>query len=152
MKYGSLTSKGISHTESEYQAAVEHGIPRLIFLLNENSRHLELTANDLKPGKYAKKLSEFKKRVNNSHLVKYVDSPNDLEKWINHGLEALEKKPMNTIDQNKFQEQLGSNYLTPIPFGLYLSSDPRTFGDENGCLTKLKTGPQKIIKKISLYC
>jgi hypothetical protein len=147
MKYGSLTSKGISHTESEYQAAVEHGIPRLIFLLNENSRHLELTANDLKPGKYAKKLSEFKKRVNNSHLVKYVDSPNDLEKWINHGLEALEKKPMNTIDQNKFQEQLGSNYLTPIPFGLYLSERSTDFWGRKWLFDKVKDWATKNYKK-----
>ena len=28
MKYGTLTSKGISHTESEYQVAVKHDIPR----------------------------------------------------------------------------------------------------------------------------
>jgi hypothetical protein len=137
MKYGTLTSKGISHTESEYQVAVKHDIPRLIFLINEKSRHLELTAEDLDPGKHAEKLKDFKKRVQDTSLVKYFDSPNELEKWINFGLEDLEKRIITSIP-NAFKERNDSFYLTPIPFSLYLSERSTDFWGRQWLFDKVK--------------
>jgi len=69
-KYGSLTSKRISFTESEYDAAVEIGLQRYIFLLDDDSVDTGLPSHATKPDRYTGKRRAFLKKAKQSVIYK----------------------------------------------------------------------------------
>ena len=63
-RYGSVVAgEGVSYTESEFLAASEAGLPRLVFLLAESARWPELADADIGPAE------EFRKRLSRAGLL-----------------------------------------------------------------------------------
>lgn len=75
-RYGSTTSEGISYTEKEYQYAISKGL-RVIALLHQDPDSIPVGKTD-KDAELAKRLAEFREKVQNGRLVKYWRTAEDL--------------------------------------------------------------------------
>jgi hypothetical protein len=91
----------ISITEIEYDRAVERGIPRLIFLMDD--KHPVL-AGDVEKGEGAIKLEEFKQRVGRERVVNYFKSPAELRANV-----------IDTLSHHHQPDVTAFNYVSDIP-------------------------------------
>lgn len=104
--------KGISVTEMEYDRAVERGIPRLIFVMNENH---PVSFGDMEQGEGAVKLKVFLERVK-INFVNFFSSPEELRTLVVSGLADAKA----TLKESRLSEQtkpLASefHYVSNIP-------------------------------------
>ena len=86
MRYGSLTSEGISHTEHEYNTALKENKKIFLFILDGSSIDHKLPIEALFPDETYKNLEAFKNKVKSNHIVKFFKSPNDLHRLIFYAL------------------------------------------------------------------
>jgi hypothetical protein len=90
-RYGSLSAKGISYTEMEYDYAVEAGVPILGFVL-ANPDKIEVGKTD-QNDEAREKLSEFRAKVE-SRMVKHFSSAAELGGRVTTGLvHAIRSNP-----------------------------------------------------------
>ncbi len=89
-RYGSLNSEGISYTEKEYDYAVSKGKP-VIALLHKNPDNLQRAKTETDQKSW-KKLSEFRKKVENSHACAYWENPDELKSSLIIGLTKTIKR------------------------------------------------------------
>ncbi len=75
-KYGSLSKKGISYTEMEYDYAVEQGI-KIVALLHSDPDSLPGTKIEIDP-EAREKLLKFREKISNGRLVKLWDRSDQL--------------------------------------------------------------------------
>lgn len=75
-RYGSTIASGESFTELEYEYAIEKGLPTLAFLRSDTGK-LELDKTEKDVDK-ARRLSEFRAKIENGTLVDYWTSPDQL--------------------------------------------------------------------------
>lgn len=75
-RYGSISPEGISYTETEYDYAIEQGIPVLAFIIDENVPVRPAVLDAAAVAK--KKLEKFRAKAQQSKLCKYWSSPDDL--------------------------------------------------------------------------
>src|SRR2546423_233075 len=73
----------VSITEMEYNRAVEHGIPRLIFLMGEDH---DIKPRDKDTGPKADKLERLRTRLGKEQVVNFFNSPADLRAQVIHSL------------------------------------------------------------------
>jgi tetratricopeptide (TPR) repeat protein len=93
MRYGSPVRDrpDVSYTELEFEAAGEHGQPRLIFLVREDSGHLPRKPQ---PARHRARQDAFRRRLRESGLtVVRVGSPAELELAIYQALVELGPRP-----------------------------------------------------------
>jgi WD40 repeat protein len=105
MRYGSLTSEGISHTEHEYNTALKENKKILMFILDDKSIESKLPIEELTSGEMHKNQNAFKNRVKINHLVKFFLGPEHLYNQICDALRNL--------------EQASLDWLRPWDFGPY---------------------------------
>ncbi len=75
-RYGSTTSEGISYTEKEYQYAISKGL-KVIALLHQDPDSIPVGKTD-KDAELAKRLAEFREKVQEGRLVKYWRTAEEL--------------------------------------------------------------------------
>jgi tetratricopeptide (TPR) repeat protein len=93
LRYGSPVRDrpDLSHTELEFEAAGERGLPRLIFLVREDSSHLP---KKRQPAGHRAQQGVFRRRLVDSGLtVVRVDSPGELELAVYQALVELGPAP-----------------------------------------------------------
>lgn len=80
---------GRSYTELEFDTATDLGLPRLVFLLDEDAV-LPLPRSFLSDSRYAEQQSEFRRRIADSGItIKRVESPEKLELLLFQALTEL---------------------------------------------------------------
>lgn len=97
-----------SYTELEFQVATELGIPRLLFLLDEDAV-LPLPQSYLSDPRYAKRQHSFRKRIINAGVtVQRVESPGELELLLFHALKELREQAAEstTLVRSAYLEQV----------------------------------------------
>src|SRR2546421_2427776 len=87
----------ISVTEMEYNRAVERKIPRLIFIIDKNHPLADFTIDDIDTGESAKKLVQFKSRVETENIVNFFKSPDDLRADVIDSLSRLRQPDLTTF-------------------------------------------------------
>ena len=107
MRYGSLTSEGISHTEHEYNTALEQNKKIFVFILDQKSVDTKLPVEALISAETHKNQEAFKNKVKNNKIVKFFKSPDDLYNLICDSLRELEQTPVDW------------SWPTPWDFGPY---------------------------------
>ena len=86
----------MSYTELEFDAATELGLPRLVFLLDEDAV-LPLPQSCLSDPVYAERQRAFRQRVKNAGTtVRLVGSPDRLETLLFHALTDLRQQAAGT--------------------------------------------------------
>jgi hypothetical protein len=75
-RYGTLTAKGISYTEQEYEYALERQL-KVIALLHKNPDQLPLAKSEQKP-KLRAQLNAFRKKVSKGRLVEFWQNEGEL--------------------------------------------------------------------------
>lgn len=75
-RYGSTTSEGISYTEKEYLYAISKGL-KVIALLHQDPDSIPVGKTD-KDAELAKRLEEFREKVQEGRLVKYWRTAEEL--------------------------------------------------------------------------
>ena len=123
-KYGSLTSKKISFTESEYDAAVEAGLKRYIFLLDEDSAETDLPNHCLKPDKYTGKRRAFLKKASNSGIYKLFGNRDHL---YSHISDALHDLAVTSLGDELSHHELIDPLLLPFNFNAYRKQRSKSF-------------------------
>lgn len=78
-----------SITEMEYERAVKRGIPRLIFLMNED---VPVLPKDFDQSDSAIKLDALKARLKKERVINFFDSPKDLRGLALHALSEVKKQ------------------------------------------------------------
>ncbi|HJQ25665.1 MAG TPA: DUF4062 domain-containing protein [Blastocatellia bacterium] len=91
----------ISITEMEYNRAVERGIPRLIFLMDDDH---PIKAGDVEKGEGGVKLERLKERLKAERVVNFFKSPEDLRAHV-----------INTLSQHRQPDQTAFHYVSDIP-------------------------------------
>jgi len=82
-----------SYTELEFDAAAELGLPRLVFLLDEDAV-LSLPQSCLSDPQYGERQRAFRERVRAAGItVQRVGSPDRLETLLFHALTVLSRQP-----------------------------------------------------------
>lgn len=97
-----------SYTELEFQVATELGIPRLLFLLDEDAV-LPLPQSYLSDPRYAKVQHSFRERITNAGVtVQRVESPGELELLLFHALKELREQAAEstTLVRSAYLEQV----------------------------------------------
>jgi hypothetical protein len=85
----------------EYNRAVEHGIPRLIFLMH--NKH-PLTAEDFETGEGAVKIEALKERLKKERAVNFFKSPAELQAQVIDSLSKLRQPNLTAF-----------HYISEIP-------------------------------------
>lgn len=75
-RYGSTTSEGVSYTEKEYEYAISKGL-KVIALLHQEPDSIPVGKTD-KDAELAKRLEEFRTKVQQGRLVKYWKTADEL--------------------------------------------------------------------------
>lgn len=89
-RYGHVPKgKTKSITHYEYERAARRGIPRHIFIMDENH---PLTKGDVETGDGAEKLERFKALLKRKHTVNFFNSPSELRGQVINTLSALKEK------------------------------------------------------------
>lgn len=91
----------ISVTEMEYERAVERGIPRLIFLMDESH---PITIDQVEYGEGADKLKAFKERLQTENIVNFFKSPEDLRAHV-----------INSLSYHRRSDLTRFHYVSDIP-------------------------------------
>ena len=79
----------ISITEMEHNRAVERGIPRLIFLMDDEH---PVKARDIEKGQGAVRLEALRERLSRHHVTGFFHSPTDLRADAIHSLVEARKR------------------------------------------------------------
>ena len=88
-RYGTvLEGQTRSITHLEYERAVQRGIPRLIFLIDENAK-VPLRLEDFDTGEALEKLKAFKERLKQERVVGFFRSPDELQKKVFKSLYSI---------------------------------------------------------------
>lgn len=84
----------MSHVEQEYETAKRIGIPRLLFLLDENSSEHCLPEEKPMDAMYAERQKAFRQRLTteDGNIYKLFSSPDDLKAKVKDALLELEKR------------------------------------------------------------
>lgn len=83
-RYGTVPAGyDISITEMEYNRATVRGIPRLMFLMDEEH---PVRGSDVEKGPGAVKLQVFRERLASTHVVNFFKSPEDLRAQVTNTL------------------------------------------------------------------
>jgi WD40 repeat protein len=123
-KYGSITSKRISYTESEYDAAVEAELPRFIFLLDPDSSNTGMPAHALVNDRYTGKRRAFLKKASKEVIYKRFGNPDHLRLLISDALYGLDV----TADcAASSQQDLIDPFLSPFKFEPYRKQRSKGF-------------------------
>jgi hypothetical protein len=108
-RYGSPVQDdpGTSYTELEFQAATGLGLPRLVFLLDEDAV-LPLPQSCLSDPQYAARQDTFRKRITGTGTtVRRVGSPGDLELFLFQALtDANGQASESTVVRSAYLEQV----------------------------------------------
>lgn len=95
----------LSYTELEYETARETGIPRLVFLLDEEA---EVPARAVVDTEFAHRQMVFRQRLEASgHIVKRFRTPADLARELTEALNALPPRPLEEPWYSMAQEPRG---------------------------------------------
>lgn len=120
MRYGSIDQESsMSYSQLEYNEAIKHGIPTLIYLLDENH---PIPPKNVDTGLRAEKLSEFKELLKKRHTISYFTTPEDLSRKLTHDLiktlSALEVKvtPDQVNDKSSFVDTYIKYLLRPAKY------------------------------------
>lgn len=90
-RYGYVPKKHkISVTEMEYERAGKRGIPRLMFLINEDHA---LRAADVETGYGTDKIREFRRRIAAERIIATFSSPEDLRAQVVQALSEFHATP-----------------------------------------------------------
>lgn len=106
-RYGSPVrdEPGLSYTELEFDAAAEQGLPRLIFLLDEDAV-LPLPRGYLSDPQYEERQTAFRARVKDAGMmVQRVDSPDRLETLLYQALKELPRQTEQRIESGLQRER-----------------------------------------------
>lgn len=87
----------ISITQMEYERARERGIPRLMFLIHEDTPVL---ARDVETGPRAERLQRFKESVATDRVVHFFRSEDDLRAGLIHALHGLQPARPSAADES----------------------------------------------------
>ena len=99
MRYGSIDADtGKSYTELEYEEARKYNIPVLAFVIDESKCAILPKYVDV--GEKAKKLAEFKHKLDSEHLVSRFESTDNLKTLVVQAVEAQIDK-INKITEEK---------------------------------------------------
>ena len=99
LRYGSPVrdQPEISYTELEFNTATEMSIPRLVFLLDDDSEDHGLPAKALKDREYGDRQDAFLKRVRDAGLtLQPFRNPDDLKGLVERSLRELAESPSAT--------------------------------------------------------
>jgi hypothetical protein len=106
-RYGSPVrdEPGLSYTELEFQAATELGLPRLVFLLDEDAV-LPLPRGYLSDPVYEQRQQAFRARAKDAGItVQRVDSPERLEMLLYQALTELRRRTEERIESGLQRER-----------------------------------------------
>ena len=106
-RYGSPVNgqPELSYTELEFEAATEQGLPRLIFLLDEDAV-LPLPSSYLSDPQYQERQQAFRARLKNAGVtVQRVGSPSDLELLLFQALKELRQHTEQRIESGLQRER-----------------------------------------------
>ncbi|MFI9828795.1 DUF4062 domain-containing protein [Streptomyces sp. NPDC051913] len=96
-RYGSTVrdEEHLSYTQLEFREATKLGIPRLVFLLSEESQELRLPWSAFRC-EHGNRQEEFRKELlrDNGLMLKEISSPQDLREKLLHALLALAPEPV----------------------------------------------------------
>jgi tetratricopeptide (TPR) repeat protein len=107
--------KQISVTETEYERAVERGIPRFIFLMHESH---DLKAADVEKGIGGEKLDALRGRLNTERVVNFFKNPDDLRAHVINTLASYEKEKIakeTKSSAEKPEPAAKFHYVSDIP-------------------------------------
>jgi tetratricopeptide (TPR) repeat protein len=106
-RYGSPVKDepGLSYTELEFQAATDQGLPRLVFLLDEDAV-LPLPRPYQSDPRYEERQQEFRARIKDAAgTVQRVDSPDRLEMVLYQALKELPRQTEQRIESGLQRER-----------------------------------------------
>jgi tetratricopeptide (TPR) repeat protein len=106
-RYGSPVKDepALSYTELEFQAATELGLPRLVFLLNEDAV-LPLPRGYLSDPVYEQRQQSFRARAEDTGItVQRIDSPERLEMLLYQALTELRRQTEQRIESGLQRER-----------------------------------------------
>jgi hypothetical protein len=106
-RYGSPVKDepGLSYTELEFQVATELGMPRLVFLLDEDAV-LPLPRSYLSDPQYEERQQAFRARAKGAGvMVQRVGSAGQLELLLFQALKELRQQPEQQIDSGQQSER-----------------------------------------------
>ena len=157
-RYGHIPKEhDISITQMEYERAVERGIPRLIFLIDEDA---PVRLRDVDKGEKADKLNALKELLKEELVVSFFESPSDLRTKVvdslhkaKNELEAASGEPDATEQARSLHRQTDIP-LPPNPFIAHpytLSQARGLIGRQNelDTLTDWVTKPNPMIPSAS---
>src|SRR5262249_43091038 len=91
-RYGYVPKgRKISITEMEYERAGKRGIPRLMFLMNDDH---PLRAADVETGPGAEKVRAFRQRIGEDRVIAMFTSPEDLRALVVQALSEFRATPV----------------------------------------------------------
>jgi len=129
MRYGTIFSEGISHTEHEYNTAYEQNKKIYVFILDENSIDHNIPINMLNSGETHKNQEDFKNKVKINHVVKLFKNADNLHSLISDVLRELEQTPPDW------------NWPIPWDFGPYRAERCHGFYGRKWGFLKKATSP-----------
>jgi hypothetical protein len=130
MRYGSMTSEGISHTEHEYNTALKENKKIFLFILDGHSIDHKLPVEVLHSGAMHKNQDAFKNKVKSNHIVKFFKSPDHLYILICDALRELDQTPLDW------------SWPSPWDFGPYRSERCKVFHGREWLFTKVREWAQ----------
>jgi WD40 repeat protein len=130
MRYGSLTSEGISHTEHEYNTALKENKKIFVFILDDNSVDSKLPVEVLHSGVMYKNQDAFKNKVKSNHIVKFFKNTEDLYNHVCDALLVLKNTPLDC------------SWLSPWDFGPYRAERCKVFYGREWLFTKVRDWAQ----------
>ncbi|ASF44725.1 DUF4062 domain-containing protein [Methylovulum psychrotolerans] len=140
-RYGTLTAKGISYTEQEYEYALERQL-KVIALLHKNPDQLPLAKSEQKP-KLRAQLNAFRKKVSKGRLVEFWQNEEELPGivalslpktikmfpavgWVRANKVSSEEL-LTEINELRKQNQEMSKALSEIEPSIFTSSEEKDF-------------------------
>ena len=98
-KYGYVPDgHDISITEMEYERAVERGIPKLIFIIDED---VPVVLKNVDKGEAGEKLERLKEKLRKNKVVAFYKNPEDLRGLVLHSLGEVRQE----LEENKEEEK-----------------------------------------------
>jgi hypothetical protein len=95
LRYGSPVRDRpeLSYTELEFETATALGLPRLVFLLDDQSRELDMPASALNDPEHGKRQAAFRQRLRDSGLtVQLFRNPDHLGQLLERSLRRLAER------------------------------------------------------------
>lgn len=122
--YGSVTPAGSSYTESEYQAAVAHSKPCLVFMTAED---FPLPANLIESEESRQRQLVFRKTVATGHVVARFCNPDDASKKV---LQAIRNWEASRAAGLTTQENLLASQIHSVSYRVAVLNESKTVSDD----------------------